>query len=199
MARRPGGALRGAAVTPQLKRRIWLVLEDTHADLWYQRAVEVPLVLMILANVAAVAAETVQPFASEHEAKLRAFEVFSVVVFTIEYLARVWICTENPAFSNRSAWKTRIFYIGSPFAVIDLLAILPFYVSLLFPVFDLRILRVFRLLRLLKLARYSPALATLSRRSWRFRIFSPASSRRPGLSRTHDFTSFSRTRGSRSE
>ena len=58
----------------------------------------------------------------------------------------------------------RIRFAMSGYALIDLAAILPFYLAILFPGFvDLRMLRLFRLLRLLKLIRYSPALSTLSR------------------------------------
>ena len=147
----------------RVKRQLWLILEDSHANPWLQRLFEWPLLLLILANVAAVAAETVEPFASQHRDALIAFEIVSVAIFTAEYLARLWIATEHPAFHGQNPWKTRLSYACSPFALIDLLAILPFYLALLFPVLDLRLLRIFRLLRLLKLARYSPALATLAR------------------------------------
>lgn len=57
----------------------------------------------------------------------------------------------------------RLSYACGPFAIIDLMAILPFYLALILPGFDLRLLRALRLLRLFKLARYSPALASLWR------------------------------------
>ncbi len=146
-----------------LKHRLWLILEDSHPIWWIQALFDCALILLILANVAAVAAETMEPFGSEHRVALLAFDVLSVVVFTIEYVVRLWVATENPMLAHRPDWNIRLRYACSPFAIIDLLAILPFYLSLLFPMIDLRVLRVFRLLRLLKLMRYSPALATLAR------------------------------------
>ena len=146
-----------------LKRRLYQILEDSHPNPWANRLVEWPLMALIVANVAAVALETVEPFRQRHEAALLAFEVVSVAIFTVEYLARLWVCTEHPQIPGESGLKTRLRFMVTPFALIDLLAIAPFYLSLIFPVADTRMLRIFRLLRLLKLARYSPALATLGR------------------------------------
>ena len=146
-----------------LKRRLYQVLEDSHPNPWANRAVEWPLMALIVANVAAVALETVESFHARHAAALLAFEIISVAIFTVEYLARLWVCTEHPQIPGESGLRTRLRFVVTPFALIDLLAILPFYLSLLFPLADTRILRVFRLLRLLKLARYSPAMATLGR------------------------------------
>ena len=144
----------------RVKRQLWLILEDSHANPWLQRLFEWPLLLLILANVAAVAAETVEPFASQHRDALIAFEIVSVAIFTAEYLARLWIATEHPAFHGQNPWKTRLSYACSPFALIDLLAILPFYLAFLVSV-DLRFLRVLRLLRIFKLTRYSSAMTML--------------------------------------
>ncbi len=90
-------------------------------------------------------------------------EYFTVGIFTLEYLIRAWICTENPKFGAK--FSGRLKYLVSFFALIDLIAILPFYLPLVIP-FDLRFLRVLRLIRmsrLLKLARYSEALKTIGR------------------------------------
>ncbi|MFM8678981.1 MAG: ion transporter, partial [Alphaproteobacteria bacterium] len=69
---------------------------------------------------------------------------------TAEYLLRLWVAPEDPAFAR--ARHPRLRYATSPYAIIDLLAILPFYLSA-FVDFDLRLLRVLRLLRLFKLLR----------------------------------------------
>lgn len=86
------------------------------------------------------------------------FELFSIAVFTVEYLLRLW--TAPLKYPHLSAWKAYLKYIFSFIALIDLLAILPFYLPF-FGVEDLRLLRMMRLLRLLrvfKLNRYSRAL-----------------------------------------
>ena len=145
------------------KRRLYLVLEDSHPNPWVNRAVEWPLMVLIIANVAAVALETVEGIGEPYGPALHAFELISVAIFTLEYVARLWVCTEHPQIPGESGLRTRLRFAVTPFALIDLLAILPFYLSLLMPMVDARMLRVFRLLRLLKLARYSPAMATLGR------------------------------------
>lgn len=96
-------------------------------------------------------------------AGLRYFEVFSVAVFTVEYLARLWVCTLDPRYGG--AVRGRLRYARTPLAVIDLLAILPFYLPF-FVAMDLRYLRalrLFRLFRILKMARYSVSLAIMAR------------------------------------
>jgi voltage-gated potassium channel len=82
-------------------------------------------------------------------------DVISVIIFTIEYLLRLWVCTLHPHFRD-PVWG-RVRYALTPLAIIDLLAILPFYLPLAIP-FDLRelrVLRLFRIVRIMKLGRYS--------------------------------------------
>jgi voltage-gated potassium channel len=89
---------------------------------------------------------------------LRIFDLCSVGIFSVEYVLRLWTCTRNPRFQGPLAGRLR--YIVTPLAVIDLLAVLPFYLPLILP-FDLRFVRAVRLVRisrLLKVGRYSEAL-----------------------------------------
>ena len=88
------------------------------------------------------------------------FEIFSIIVFTIEYLLRFWSVAEANSFE--SDWKNRLNWVKSGGAIIDLLAILPAYLNF-FVQFDLRFLRIVRLLRLLKLTRYFVSLQILLR------------------------------------
>lgn len=117
---------------------------------------------LILVNLAMVALETVPEFWAAYGPWFHVFDTVSVIIFTGEYLARVWASAEREAVAGDSPAKRRLRYIFSPLALIDLMAILPFYLGAFVSV-DLRELRVFRLLRLLKLVRYSPALASLGR------------------------------------
>ena len=118
------------------------------------------MVGLIVLNVAAVSLETVPDITRQYHREFIAFEVFSLLIFCIEYLLRVWVCVEYRLNSGEDGkLGFRIRFIASPLMIIDFLAIAP---SLLFAFgIDLRLLRIFRLLRLFKLMRYSPALASL--------------------------------------
>jgi voltage-gated potassium channel len=114
------------------------------------------MMVLILLNVTAIVLETVPSIHAGNKDFFFGFEVFSVAIFTVEYLLRVWSCTEDKANDYSNPITGRLKYIFSPMAIIDLIAFLPFYFSTFFAI-DLRLLRIFRLLRLLKLTRYSPA------------------------------------------
>jgi voltage-gated potassium channel len=126
------------------------------------RVVNAFIIVLIFLNAIAFAAETVDDVAARYGTFLDAFNVFSVMVFTAEYLLRLWSAVEIPMLSRLPHWQARLRFAGRPIMIIDLLAVLPFYLYPFLPM-DLRSLRVFRLFRLLKLVRYSPALQTLSR------------------------------------
>ncbi len=120
--------------------------------------IDFALIVLIALNVAAVILETVDPIYHAYKIWFDLFDLFSVLVFTIEYVARVWTIVEDERFSD--GWRGRIRYMMTPMAIIDLLAILPFYFSLFIDA-DLRILRALRLLRVFKLTRYSSAMTML--------------------------------------
>jgi voltage-gated potassium channel len=84
--------------------------------------------------------------------------LFSVVVFSIEYVLRVWSYAQKFAHEGGSAWQGRKSYIFSFYGLVDFLSTVPFYLQLLFPGTDLRVLRMFRLLRIFKLSRYNSAM-----------------------------------------
>ncbi|PWE33835.1 Ion transport protein [Maritimibacter sp. 55A14] len=122
------------------------------------RIVDAALVALITVNVIAVILESMPALAAQHRALFLAIERVSILIFTLEYLARLWSCVEDEARFARP-WP-RLRYMLTPLALIDLLAILPFWLGAFFAV-DLRVLRVVRLLRILKLTRYSSALTML--------------------------------------
>ena len=117
------------------------------------RAFNLFVIMLIFANVIAVILESHAAYRSDYSSYFKNFEIFSVVVFTFEYLGRIWSCVENENFQNTTPLKARIRYFFSPLAIIDLLAILPFYLSL-FIAIDMRYLRMLRMLRLFKLSHY---------------------------------------------
>jgi voltage-gated potassium channel len=119
------------------------------------------IIVLIIINVFLVIIETFDGIPEKVRQILYYAEVISLIIFTIEYMLRLW--TSDYYRKDMNPAKARIRYIFSFMAMIDLLAILPFYLPFIFPV-DLRVLRAFRLLRLLRLlkvSRYTSALVAL--------------------------------------
>ena len=143
-----------------LRTRIYKIVESTHPDDLHGQWFDYFIVALIITNVIAVILETVEGLYVAYTEFFTGFELFSVAVFTVEYLVRLWVVVDSSNENYRHPFNGRLRYAVTPMALIDIAAILPFYLSLLIPV-DLRFMRVFRLLRLLKLTRYSTALQTL--------------------------------------
>jgi voltage-gated potassium channel len=144
-----------------LRRRIYEILHVRNAGDRTARIVELALVGLILANVAAIILQSMPALDAAFHPWFRAFEAVSIVVFTLEYGLRSWSSVENPRRTGHSALATRLRYATTPMALVDLIAILPFYLSFVFPV-DLRFMRVFRLFLVLKLTRYQASMALLA-------------------------------------
>jgi voltage-gated potassium channel len=143
-----------------IRRRTAELLEVGRADDRSSRFVDIFLIGLILVNVVAIILGSVPSFKARYHESLDDLELFSVIVFTIEYVARIWSSVElaNGRWSRPVMGRLR--FMLTPMAVIDLLAILPFYLAFLVSI-DLRFLRVFRLLRIFKLTRYSAAMGVL--------------------------------------
>jgi voltage-gated potassium channel len=158
-----------------LRQRTYEVLEGTRADDRLSQAVQGIIIALIVLSVTAFVMATVPWLQARYAAAFLWFERFTVAVFTIEYVLRVWSCVENPRFAGRPV-TGRLHFIVTPAAIIDLLAILPFFLSRLTgSALDLRAvraLRLFRLMRLLKLGRFSQSVTVFTNvlRSKRFEI-----------------------------
>jgi voltage-gated potassium channel len=109
------------------------------------------LSLLIFLNTLAIIVHTLPEVKASYGYAFRQFEVFSVVIFSIEYLLRVWSCIERPEYKH--PFLGRLKFIFSPWGIIDFLAIFPFYASLL--ALDLSFIRTLRLLRIVRLFRFS--------------------------------------------
>jgi len=101
---------------------------------------------LILVSLVTFSVETLPNLKPETRYFLRIIEIFCVVVFTVEYILRIYVADSKPRF------------IFSFFGLIDLLAILPFYLSFGVDLRSLRALRFLRLFRVLKLVRYNKAM-----------------------------------------
>ena len=132
-------------------------LGDRTSRIW-----DLSLFFLVVLNLVAVALESVPTLQMSYGTWLYNFELFSVVVFSVEYIARVWSAPAKRGVDfTDSPLKSRFRYIFSFYGLIDLVAILPFYIQALFPGLDLRVLRALRLLRILKLNHYNSALDDL--------------------------------------
>jgi voltage-gated potassium channel len=122
------------------------------------KAVDWGIIGLIIINIIAVLLETVDPIANAYAGELYAFEVVSVCVFTVEYFGRIWSITEARDYENPLTGRIR--FMINPMMLIDLIAILPFYLASIFAIDTrfLRALRLVRVVRLLKVARYSKSM-----------------------------------------
>jgi len=145
-----------------LKTHLYKVLEAGHSHDFQSRAFETAMATLIVMNVIAFSLETVPAIHDQYALPFRVFDLVSILIFTVEYFARLWVCTEHAPFRGLSPLKARMKFASGPLMIVDLIVIFPFYLSFLIPI-DLRILRILRLLRFFKMARFSSAFNTMLR------------------------------------
>jgi voltage-gated potassium channel len=143
-----------------VRRRTAEVLEPGSEGDLASRLADRLIVALVALNLVAVALETVPALEARFAAWFFAIELISLSVFTVEYGLRLWVVPDLPQYRGLPPWRARAEFAMSPGGVIDLLAVLPFWIALVAPV-DLRVVLVFRVVRLLKLARYSSAIRSL--------------------------------------
>jgi voltage-gated potassium channel Kch len=143
-----------AKISTNLPTRKWLHswLFDTEIEGNYQKDVENWIGALIVLNLIALLFEHVHKIYDPNQHLFHLFDIFSVVVFTFEYLLRLYLSPEDSEFTGNKKHNAYINYIKSPFAIVDFFAVAPFYIQAFLPI-DLRILRFLRLLRILKLFR----------------------------------------------
>jgi voltage-gated potassium channel len=139
------------------KQRVWELLNPAGPGDRLGRAVDGALLALILLSVVAVVVGTVPGVERRFGRALGVFEVVSVVVFSLEYVARLWAAPADPRW--RPAVRGRLRDARPPLALVDLLAVLPFYLP--FVGVDLRFVRALRLLRLFRLAKVGRYVAAL--------------------------------------
>ena len=142
------------------RRRLFDVLERSKRGDSLSRFLDIFLVCIILANVAASVVETVPVVHERYGDVLSLFDGICVLIFVLEYAGRIWSAPEHPALKDMSAWRARLTHAASPMLVLDLIAISPFFIELFFGA-DLAVVRILRIIRFYRLARYSPVLATI--------------------------------------
>jgi len=144
-----------------MRRHLFEIMEVGLSGSFVGRVFDVFIIFLILINIAAVALETVGYLGRLYAKEFMILEIFSLSVFVIEYLVRVWVSVEyrvTPDAPGKARFRRH--FIFSPLMIIDFIAIAPSLILTSLGV-DLRVLRIFRFLRLFKLMRYSPALGSL--------------------------------------
>lgn len=145
-----------------IKKRTWEIVEAAKDNDRASWCFDVFIMLLIALNILASILESVATLEISYEQYFSVFEIFSVTIFTIEYLARLWSCTTSPNYQNPVTGRIR--FIFSPMSLIDLFAIGPFFLPFIgYDLRSLRALRLFRVLRLAKASRYSKSLELIRR------------------------------------
>ena len=139
----------------ELRHRLYEILEHGPVGDRTGRVVGRLIVLLIVINLVAITLQTVPEFETRYAAWFLGIELLSLLVFTFEYGLRMWVAVEHAPYLHSDGWKARLKYATSPVGIIDLFAVLPFWLAFVLPA-ELKILLVFRIIRFLKLARYSP-------------------------------------------
>lgn len=140
-----------------IRKRIFKIVEPAQVDDKFSYIFDITILGLIFLNVFAAIISSIPSIDAIYGRFFHVFEVFSVVVFTGEYILRVWVCVELDKFTK--PFLGRIKYLFTPMALIDMLAILPFYLVMLgVDLRMLRVLRLFRLLRVAKAGRYFKAM-----------------------------------------
>lgn len=132
------------------KEKVHILLHPELGDTRWDKILNAFIIVLIILNVAAVMIETVQPIHDKYADFFHIFDMVSVFIFTIEYILRVWSCNHDPKYQH--SFHGRLRYMLSTEALIDLVAILPFYIHVVVGL-DLRVLRILRLLRFFRLFR----------------------------------------------
>lgn len=141
-------------------KRVYEILDVAKRGDTVSQAFDIFILTLIGLNVIGLILGTVEGIHKLSPPFFLGFEVLSVIVFTGEYVLRLWSCVEDSRYA--SGVKGRLRFAVTPLALIDLMAILPFYLP--FTGLDLRFLRVVRMMRVFRVAkvgRYSQSLRLL--------------------------------------
>ncbi len=145
---------------PSLRRWVFELVEGGSRPAILSRLFSAALITLILLNVIAAIFETVPTMTQSYFHFFTWVEAISLTVFAIEYVVRLWVCVEHPRARGMPAWRARLNYVVTPSAIIDFIAIVPFFIFS-FGGADVRTMVLVRLMRLFKLGRYSTGFQSL--------------------------------------
>lgn len=145
----------------KFKKRLFEIIQSANDNDVASKIFDIGIICLIIINVILVIADTfdLPPVIGKISSIT---ELISVIIFSIEYVCRLF--TSDLLYPDLKPYKARIKYIFSFMALIDLFAILPFYIPFIIKV-DLRVLRILRIIRLFrvfKINRYTSALSAIA-------------------------------------
>ena len=143
-----------------LQRKVFQLLERGRRRDFAARAFDAFMIAVILVNVAATILGTSPAIAEAYGARLLLLDRVCVVIFVLEYVARLWTCVELPGtreVGDSQVWRRH--YALTPMMLVDLASLLPFVLEVVFP--GVAEIQLLRLVRFLKIARYTTALSSI--------------------------------------
>jgi len=145
-----------------VQRRIYEIVEKASDGDRASFVFDIVIMGLVLGNVIGVVVETVPSIAHGHPAFFRGFEAICVVIFTLELALRFFCAGADPRYVGL---RGRLRFLFRPIVIIDIVAILPFFLPLMMATnaHAMQSLRMFRLLRLLKMGRYLESMQMLGR------------------------------------
>jgi voltage-gated potassium channel len=143
-----------------LRRQVYDILEHDQLASPWAKVVARAVVVLIIVNLVAMCLASVPELEANYWLAFDLIERVSLAVFTVEYVLRIWIAVEHAPHRHLSPFRQRMKYVASGMGIIDLLAVLPFWLEPLYPA-GMRTLVVFGILRFFKLTRYSAAMRSL--------------------------------------
>ncbi|MBP1928855.1 voltage-gated potassium channel [Methanolinea mesophila] len=149
-------------MTNTIRHEVYEILEGPHIGKGRGKWAAIFFSVLIAVNVGAAVLETDPTYFQEYFPFFSTLTIFSVGIFSLEYILRLWVCVENPAYAG-SRWG-RLRYAATPLALIDLVTLVPFYTVFFISNPDIAFLvRFSRILWILKLGHYTPALDTMAK------------------------------------
>jgi len=145
----------------RIKKRVFEIVssakEGDRASFWF----DMIIIGLIILSVGEVILASVPGMLINHIWIFVTVEIVTAVVFSIEYILRMWSCTADEQYHKPIAGRIR--YALTPLVLIDLVSILPYYLTLLVPGVNVTFLRTLRVFRFFKLGRYSRSFRTMIR------------------------------------
>ncbi|UUX91150.1 ion transporter [Methanoplanus endosymbiosus] len=154
--------MKGTTEVKKIRRMVYGVMSESAPENPLKKIFNYLMFLVITVNIIFVNLETIPNLSSAILNLFYAFYGLSMLIFVAEYILRVWFSVEDERY--KYSIKGRIKYILSPYAIIDLLVLIPFLIPDLIPAdYKTNALRLLKLFIILKLIRYSQSLQGITK------------------------------------